>query len=95
MMRIGDLAEIRSRWGPRLIRHGPTLLRVGALMIAVALAITAIGAFGFPELFEWPILAVAHGVNEYRYIVIPMAWIGALLLGGGMAWLAWLKGERR
>jgi hypothetical protein len=77
------------------MRYGPLMLRLGALMMVVALAITAIGALGFPELFEWPILAVAHGVNEYRFVVIPMAWIGALLLGWGMAWVAWVKQERR
>ncbi len=94
-MRIGDLEEIRSRWLPRLIRYGPSSLRLGALMVSTAAAIVAIGAFGFPELFQWPILAVAYGVNEYRYIVIPMAWIGAFLLGWGMAWLDWRVQNRR
>lgn len=93
-MRLGNLEEIRSRWAPRLIRYGPSMLRVGGLMMMVAFAITAIGALGFPELFEWPILAVAHGVGEYRYIVIPMAWVGAVLLGWGMAWMAWSRQER-
>lgn len=43
-----------------------------------------VGALDFPELWEWPILASAHGANSHRVVTITMASLGGLFLGAGV-----------
>jgi hypothetical protein len=75
----------RQRLLRRRIRSwGWPAIRMGIFLILCSEAIMWIGALDFPELWDWPILASAHGANSHRVVTISMASLGGLLLGAGI-----------
>jgi len=58
-------------------------LRIGVLLIVGAEAVAWLGALAFPELWEWPLLASAHGNHAYRFLSLQMASLGGMLVGAG------------